>query len=80
MLNETRTIKARDIINEPDAVYALTRPYILVGDDSLTGRFDSLLEALAILKDAGWDVVEAMYPGASMLVLLENTNYKTKNR
>ncbi|MEO1287218.1 MAG: hypothetical protein AAFV93_05580, partial [Chloroflexota bacterium] len=61
MLDETKTIKAKDVVNNSDSVYGLMQPYILISDDSITGRFDNLLEALAILKDAGWDVLQMSY-------------------
>ncbi|MEM9954725.1 MAG: hypothetical protein AAF846_24165 [Chloroflexota bacterium] len=80
MLDETKTIKAKDVVNNSDSVYGLMQPYILISDDSITGRFDNLLQALAILKDAGWDALQMSYTGTSIMVLVENTNYKSKNR
>ena len=80
LIDDSKTINARDITSEPDEVFTITRPYIFVRDESITGRFNELIEALTILKDAGWNAVNTIYTGGAMFVLMENTNYKRKNQ
>lgn len=78
MLNESKSINAKEINNDPDAVYGLSRPYVLIRDESITGSFSELMDALHVLKDAGWNAIQMSFTGTSMMVLVENTNYKRK--
>mgnify|MGYP000350541786 CR=1 FL=1 len=78
MLDETKAIKAKDVVNDPDSVYGLMRPYILLNDVSMTGSYSNMMDAITILADAGWEVVEMSYY-STMYVMMKNLNYKRKN-
>ncbi|MGB7337532.1 MAG: hypothetical protein WBC91_01465 [Phototrophicaceae bacterium] len=78
MLDDSKSINAKDITKNPDDIFAMSRPYILVRDESITGSFSELMDALHILKDAGWNAIQMSFTGTSMMVLVENTNYKRK--
>ncbi len=82
MLDESKAIQAKDIVADPDSVYGLTRSHILVGDSSANATFSNLMDAINILADAGWEVINTTYNPAymHMFVMLRNPNYKRKNR
>ena len=79
MLDETKAIKAKDIVDDPDSVYGLMRSHILVGDSSANATFSNLMDAINILADAGWEVINTTYSPTYMFVMLRNPNYKLKN-
>jgi hypothetical protein len=79
MLDDSKAIPAKDIVNQVDAVYALNRAYIIVTDSSMTYSFANMVDALNILYDAGWEVDSMSVADYAMQVILRNTNYKRKN-
>ena len=80
MLDDSKAISAKEIVNQPDSVYALNRAYIIVIDSSMSNTFSSMVDALNILYDAGWEVDSMASYSYVMQVILKNTNYKRKNR
>jgi hypothetical protein len=79
MIDETKAIKAQQILDDPEAVYSINRAYILLTDTSMTMSFSSLMEAVNILHDAGWEVSHMTSYGSYMFVMLKNLHYKKKN-
>jgi hypothetical protein len=79
MLDDTKAIAAKDIVNQADTVYALNRAYIIITDTSMTYTFSNMVDALNILYDAGWEVDGMSSADYAMQVILRNTNYKRKN-
>lgn len=79
MLDETKAVKAKDIVDDPDAVYGLMRSHILVSDTSVNATFSNLMDAVEILYNAGWEVVSTTYDSTYMFMLMKNSNYKRKN-
>ncbi len=79
MLDETKAVKAKDIVDDPDAVYGLMRSHILVSDTSVNATFSNLMDAVEILYNAGWEVVSTTYDSTYMFMLMKNPNYKRKN-
>jgi len=79
MLDDSKAIAARDIVNEPDAVYLLNRAYVIISDSSVNATFSNMTEAINILYDLGWVAVDMSYDSSYMFTLMHNTNYKRKN-
>ncbi|MEO1166440.1 MAG: hypothetical protein AAFV98_21865 [Chloroflexota bacterium] len=79
-LDESKTIRAKEIVDNPDDVFGITFPYIIVTDTSMTGNYNNLTTAIRILTDANFDVVNFTSDNASLLVMMENLSYKKKNR
>ena len=80
MLDETKAIKAKDIVDDPDSVYGLMRSHILISDSSNNVTFSNLMDSVEIMVEAGWDVVNTNYSAPYMFVMMKNPNYKRKNR
>jgi hypothetical protein len=79
MIDETKSIKAQQILDNPDSIYGLDRAYIMLTDSSMTMSFSSLMEAINMLHDAGWEVTSMTNYSTYMFVLMKNLNYKKKN-
>jgi hypothetical protein len=79
MLDDTKAIAAKDIVNQADAVYALNRAYIIITDSSMTYTFSNMIDALNILYDAGWEVDGMTTVEFAMQVIMRNSKYKRKN-
>ena len=79
MIDDSKFIKAQQIIENPDGVYNLDRAYVMLTDTSMTMSFSSLMEAINLMHDAGWEVNNMTNYGSYMFVLMKNTNYKKKN-
>lgn len=79
MIDDTKAIKAQQILDDPDAIYSLNRAYILLTDTSMTMSFSSLMEAVNVLHDAGWEINNMTSYGSYMFVMMKNLNYKKKN-
>lgn len=80
MLDETKAIKAKDIVDDPDDAYALSRSHIMLSDQSVGATFSNMIDAINIMHDMGWEVVSSTTNANSyMFVLMKNTNYKRKN-
>ena len=79
MIDESKAIKAKQIVDEPDAIFALNRAYIMIMDTSMTMSFNNLMDAINIMNDAGWSVESMANYSSYMFVLMKNSNYKKKN-
>jgi len=79
MLDESKAIKAKDITDNPDEVYGLMRSHVLLTDSSMNATFSNLMDAVDILADAGWELVNITYDGGYMFAMFKNPNYKRKN-
>jgi len=79
MLDESKSIKAKDIVDDPDSVYGLMRSHMLLVDTSMTTSFSNMVDAIEILVNAGWDSVNMAYDSGTMIVMMKNLNYKRKN-
>ncbi|MEM9954724.1 MAG: hypothetical protein AAFV93_09005 [Chloroflexota bacterium] len=81
MFDESKSIKAKDIVENPDAVYTLTHAYIMVEDGNpLTGSMKYYLDAMEVLFQAGYEVFNFQNTGTEIRILFFNTNAKRKNR
>jgi hypothetical protein len=79
MLDETKAIKAKDIVDDPDTVYGLMRSHALITDTSMSLTFSNLMDAIEIMVDAGWEVINFAYDSTYGFVMMKNPNYKRKN-
>ena len=80
MLDESKAIKAKDVVEDPDAVYGLMRSHVMVSDSSNNVTFSNLMDSIEIFVHAGWDVVSTNYSPPYMFVLFKNPNFKRKNQ
>lgn len=80
MIDETKAIKAKQIVDEPDSVFAMNRAFIMLMDTSMTMSFNNLMDAINILHDAGWEVESMANYSTYMFVLMKNSHYKKKNQ
>ncbi|GAB5493906.1 MAG: hypothetical protein Phog2KO_41210 [Phototrophicaceae bacterium] len=79
MLDESKAIVAKEIVENPDSIYSLMRSHILISDSSMNATFSNLMDAVEICVEAGWDVINMAYDGGYMFVMMKNPNYKRKN-
>jgi len=79
MIDETRTIPVKEIIDNPEDVRGFQRAFIMIIESSSTYRFVNLLEALDILATYGWEVVSMDIESTYSIVLLKNPHFKSKN-
>ena len=79
MLDESKAIPAKEIVEKPDSVYSLMRSHTLISDSSMNATFSNMMDAVEIFVDAGWEVISMAYEGGYMFVMMKNLNYKRKN-
>lgn len=79
MLDETKALKAKDIVDDPDSVYGLMRSHIMISDSSVNSTFSNLMDAIEIMVNAEWEVVNMTNNTSYMFVLMKNLNFKRKN-
>jgi hypothetical protein len=80
MLDVTKAIKAKNIVDNPDDAYALNRSHIILSDQSVGATFSNMVDAINIMYDFGWEVVSSTTNTNSfMFVIMKNDNYKRKN-
>ncbi|MEO1287894.1 MAG: hypothetical protein AAFV93_09000 [Chloroflexota bacterium] len=80
MLDETKTIKAKDIVEDPDAVYSLINAHVVLHDGvGFNGQFNHMMPAVEILFQAGWEVINFDTEAGALYCFLRNTNAKRKN-
>lgn len=81
MLDESKAIKAGDIVKNPDAIYQLNEPYILLIDQSVNVTFSNFIQAVNLLTLEGWEIGNlCAVSGTHMFVLCRNPRYKAKRR
>ena len=78
-MDETKPIKASDVVNEPDMIYRLVNFYVLVKDNSMTGSFKNMIEAINLFAERGWEVVALTHDSSgNMHALCKNPHAKSK--
>ena len=78
-LDDSKVIKAKEIVDNPQAVDTITRPYIMVTDTAYSGKFDKLIDALEILAHANFEVVNFTGDTTTVLVMCKNLSFQRKN-
>lgn len=80
-LDENKSIPAADIVKDPQSVYTLMNQYVLLREMSMRGSYNNTIEAINLLGDVGWEVVQLINDtSGTMYTLLRNTQYKRKNQ
>ena len=79
MLDESKVIPAKDIVEDPDAVYGLMRSHVLISDSSINATFSNMMDAIEIMVESGWEVINMAYEGGVIFMMMKNLNYKRKN-
>ncbi|GAB5493905.1 MAG: hypothetical protein Phog2KO_41200 [Phototrophicaceae bacterium] len=80
MLDESKVIKAKDIVEDPESVYGLMRSHVMIHDSSNNVTFSNLMDSVEIMVEAGWEVVSTNYSPPYMFIMMKNPNFKRKNR
>ncbi len=79
--DENKSIPAADIVKDPESIYTLTNQYIMLRELSMMGSYNNTIEAINLLGDVGWEVVQLINDSSgTMYALLRNTQYKRKNQ
>lgn len=79
MIDETRVIPAKEIIDNPEDVLGFQRAYIMIIESDGVYRFVKLLEAMDILATQGWELVKIDIETSYGLALWKNPHFKAKN-
>ncbi|MCA9913014.1 MAG: hypothetical protein KC496_06680 [Anaerolineae bacterium] len=80
-LDENKSIPAADILKDPESIYTLTNQYVMLREMSMMGSYSNTIEAINLLGDMGWEVVQLINDSSgTMYALLRNTKYKRKNQ
>lgn len=78
---DDKPISASEIVKNPDIVYQFTNYYILIKDTSMMARYKSLIEAINLMVERGWETESITNDGGgTMYALCRNTQYKFKNQ
>jgi hypothetical protein len=79
-MDESKPIKASEIVNDPDMIYRLVNYYVMVKDTSIGGSFKNLIEAMNLFAERGWEVVALTHGDSSgnMHALCKNPHAKSK--
>ncbi|MGJ3237205.1 MAG: hypothetical protein ACFE0Q_00720 [Anaerolineae bacterium] len=80
MLDETKPIAAKEIVDDPDQIHHFIQQYVLLKDTSMLMTFKNLIEAINIMGEYGWESVGLSGDSSgNMYALIRNTHYKHKN-
>jgi hypothetical protein len=78
-MDETKTIKASDIVSESDQIHFLQNMYILITDTSLNMTFTNFIAAVNILAEAGWEIGNPTISTNYIFAMCKNPHAKRKN-
>lgn len=81
MSDESKPIKAADIVKQPEAVTSLLQEYVMIRDMSMFGGYTNLIAAINIMANYGWETVSMAGDSTTgnMYALCRNTHFKRKN-
>lgn len=75
------SLEASKIVENPAYLDGTSCLYVLVRDSSMTGTFKNLMDAVNILAERGWEVINlATHNNTTFHVLLRNPYLKQKNQ
>ena len=77
-MDDTKAIRAAEIIKERRNIIHFDKPFILVQDSSANLSFSNLIDAINILAADGWEISHMNYAGTTALALCKNPRYKAK--
>lgn len=78
-MDDTRPVAAKDVVENPDAVFRWHNQYVIIKDGSMTGTFTNLIEAMNLCAERGWETVSIATDQAYMYALVRDTMRKRKN-
>jgi hypothetical protein len=79
-MDETRAIKAADLVADPDQAHFFQQAFILITDTSLNATFTNLVAAINMLAEAGWEIGNLTSDSSVMYVLCKNPHFKPKRK
>lgn len=80
MVDETKPIKAKEIVDNPDMIMGFMNEYLLITEYSPRIRYSNALQAMNILSAYGWETINTSMDGnGNIFALIRNTHYKNKN-
>ncbi|QPC83534.1 hypothetical protein G4Y79_03885 [Phototrophicus methaneseepsis] len=79
MIDETRVIPVKEIVENPQDVRAFQRAFIMIIDSDSVYRFVKLLEAMDILALQGWELISLDIETSYALALWKNPHFKAKS-
>jgi hypothetical protein len=75
------SIEASKIVEDPTRLDRMGGAYVLVRDTSMMGTYKNLMDAVNILAERGWQVVNMVNnESGAMHVMMHNTYFKQKNQ
>jgi hypothetical protein len=75
------SLEASKIVEDPTRLDRHDGAYVMVRDTSMMGTFTNLMDALNILAERGWRVVQMVNNESGTIhALLHNTYFKNKNQ
>lgn len=77
-IDESKPIKASDIVREPDIVYNFINYYIMLVDTSITGSYKNLIEAINLLAERGWETVSLSRDSSGNMNALCRREYRKR--
>lgn len=78
-LDESKTIKASDIVKNPDEIRYFLQPTIMISDTSANMTFTNFISAVNLLIEDGWRVEPMASQPGYMFAICYNPRYKRKN-
>ena len=79
ILDETKIIKASDLVKNAEEIRFFLQPTIMISDTSANMTFTNFITAVNLLIEDGWRVEPMSQPGY-MFALCHNPRYKRKNQ
>ena len=75
------SIEASKIVEEPSRMDRMDAAYVLLRDTSMMGTYKNLMNAVNMLAERGWQVINMVNNESGTIhVMLHNTYFKQKNQ
>ena len=75
------SIEATKIVEDPTRLDRMNAAYVLVRDTSMMGTFKNLMDAVNMLAERGWVVINMTNNESGTIhVMMRNTYFKQKNQ
>jgi hypothetical protein len=75
------SIEASKIVEDPTRLDRMDAAYVLVRDTSMMGTFKNLMDAVNMLAERGWEVINMVNNESGMIhVMMRNPYFKQKNQ
>ena len=75
------SIEASKIIDDPTRLDRMNAAYVLLRDTSMMGTYKNLMDAVNLLAERGWEVVNMVNNESGTIhVMMRNNYFKQKNQ